>query len=263
MRVLIMSDKHCGHKSGLTHPDFDSRPNNIESTNYKYWRIRNKEWNWFSDMMEKLKPIDVAIVNADNIDGRGDKSGGTELLLRDRNEQVDCAIACIEEIGAKDILMTYGTPYHTGSMEDWEDQIAKGVNAVKIESHGHAELNGLVFDYRHHVGRSSVPYGKFTAIAKEKLWNQLWAERGEYPSADVIVRSHAHYLAFCGGPGWLAVTTPGLQGYWSKYGSRRVSGDVDFGLVWFDIKDRKEWSWDYRVKRLRSKRDVIKIRTEN
>lgn len=258
-RVVIASDLHSGHQVGLTHPKFERRPEDTKSRQYKYYQIRRKTYRWFKDTIDSLQPVDVALINADCIDGRGEKSGGTELLLTDRLEQVDCAVACIEDIKADKVVMSYGTPYHCGQIEDFEDLVAKGTNALKIESHGFASVEGVRFDYRHFVGNSSVPYGQFTAVAKEKLWAQLWAQRDEYPDCEVVIRSHVHKLAFCGGTDWLALTTPSLQAYWTKYGTRRMSGTVDFGLVWFDIVDKDNWTWHYKIKRLKSHQDVLHL----
>ncbi|MCJ7761108.1 hypothetical protein MUP59_08230 [Candidatus Bathyarchaeota archaeon] len=258
-RVLIIADLHSGHQVGLTHPKFERRPEDTTSRQYKYYQIRRKMWKWYAETVADLQPIDVLIVNGDCIDGRGEKSGGLELLLLDRNEQVDCAVACINECKANKVLISYGTAYHSGQIEDIEDIIAKDVKAIKIESHGFVSIEGLRFDYRHHVGNTSIPYGQFTPIAKEKLWAQLWAQRDEYPDCEILVRSHVHRLAYCGGTDWLALTTPSLQAYWTKYGTRRMSGTIDFGVVWFDIVDKDTWTWHYRIKRLKSHQNVLKV----
>ena len=247
-RVVIISDLHCGHKAGLTHPDW----NPIYSTHspkYRGYRQRSVLWKFYASAAKELQPIDVLIVNGDAVDGKGKKSGGTELLTSDRDEQSDMAIAAIEEMAAGKVFMAYGTPYHTGNSEDFENLVAKGAKA-QIKGRDWLDVNGVVFDYRHWVGRSSIPHGRYTPLAKEKLWSGLEAEHGEYPKSDVILRSHVHYLAYCGGYGWLGVITPSLQGS-SKYGERQVSGTVDFGVVWFDINDRKDWSWHYKILKLR------------
>ncbi len=258
--VAVASDLHCGHQVGLTHPDFDARPQDSRSDAYRLWKLRRSCWNFVVDKAAQLQPIDLLIVNGDCIDGKGDKSGATELITVDRNEQCDMAIAGIEQFAAKDIVMSYGTSYHTGAREDFEDQIARQVGVLKIGSHDWVDVNGLMFDYRHHVGSSVIPHGRHTAIARERLWSVLWAERDEYPRSDVIIRSHVHYFAYCGGDDWLAMTTPALQAYGSKFGARRASGTVDYGIVSFDIKDRESFSWTkHLLKFKRQKPQVIKI----
>jgi hypothetical protein len=85
---------------------------------------------------------------------------------------------------------------------------------------------------------------------KEQIWNQLWADRGEYPLAHVLLRSHVHYHVHVGGVGWMAMTLPALQGYGSIYGARRMSGLVDIGIVSFDVFGPNQYHWEPRIFRM-------------
>jgi hypothetical protein len=87
------------------------------------------------------------------------------------------------------------------------------------------------------VGGSTIPHGRFTATAKERLWNVLWNERELRPKAQVILRGHVHYATFCGEPGWVAMTLPALQGMGTRYGGRVCSGTVHWGAVIFDVNE--------------------------
>ena len=247
-RVLVVSDFQCGHLVGLTPPGFDADREPVRHR--EFYDMRRTIWRWFKRTVNKLSPIDILIVNGDAVDGKGQASGGTEQLYMDRNDQAEMAAAVIRTIDAKKIVMSYGTPYHTGQLEDWEDAVARDVEAEKIGGEDVIDVNGLIINYRHHVGRSTIPHGRFTPIAKEMLWNMLWAERGEYPKADVLIRSHVHYHVYCGSPGWLAMTTPALQGYGTKYGGRRMSGTVDIGMVVFDVKSKERYTWMSELLRL-------------
>ncbi len=242
-RVLVISDEHTGHDLGLTHPsdDFDDG-----TTHYQ---VRRTIWDWYCPLVKKLKPH-IVINNGDCIDGKGKKSGGTEQLTADRMKQCKMSVKTLSVIpGKPKFFMSYGTGYHTGDDEDFEDIIAREMKAEKIGAEDTIDVNGLLINYRHHVGSSGIPHGRHTAVAKEKLWNNIWSERGEYPKADVILRSHVHYHNFCGGPGWLAMTTPALQGYGSKYGARRCTGAVDVGMVHFDIRGKDDWTWESHILR--------------
>ena len=46
------------------------------------------------------------------------------------------------------------------------------------------------------------------------------------------------------------MTTPGLQGYGSKFGARIMSGTVDIGLVHFDVYGPNQYDWDKHLWRL-------------
>lgn len=253
-----MSDLHAGHVVGLTPPSWHDTPSKTaEPVRAKLANFRTKAFDIYYNTIKSLKPIDVLLVNADCIDGRGEKSGGTELLTTDRDKQCDMAAEIIKCVGAKKIVMTYGTPYHTGTLEDFETQIAKEVKAEKIGGHEWVKVNGLVFDLKHKVGSSTIPHGRFTSIAKEKLWNTLWSEREESPKSNVIIRSHVHYHGYCGGNDWIAMTTPALQGPGSKYGSRQCSGTVDFGLIHFDVTPNGSYSWESHITKMLNKQDMI------
>ena len=247
-RIVCVSDFHAGHIVGLTPPAWDiDRPRPQLAKSFK---MRRALWDFYSQSLKALQPIDILIVNGDCIDGRGEKSGGTELLYVDRQDQVDMAVDCILEAKAEKVVMSYGTGYHTGKEEDFEKDIAGKVGAAKIGSVDSIEVNGTIINYRHYVGGSQVPHTRHTAIARDHLWNVLWAERGEYPLAHIILRSHVHYHSFAGGPGWLAMTTPGLQGYGSKFGARNISGMVDIGFVYLDITGKGEYTWGTKIVRM-------------
>ena len=233
-RMVVISDLHCGHRVGLTPPKWQQNDDN------KYAKVQKSVWKFFTEQLEKIKPIDIVVINGDAIDGQGKKSGGTEHITTDRNEQVDMANECIQQIGAPKIYMTYGTGYHTGNEEDFESILATQISS-RIKSHLQLDVNGLIFDFKHKVGSSTVPYSRATAIGKEQIWNLVWAESKGMPISDVIVRSHVHYYDLSKRNGKTMVTTPALQGYGSKYGSRLCSGTIDIGFLSFDVTDRDDW----------------------
>lgn len=242
--VVIVSDFHCGHVVGLTPPDYQSASGSLA----KFGEMQKAVWDFYSGWLKKLQPIHLLIKNGDAIEGKGERSGGTELIEPDRTEQVQMSIKCIEQAKAKNIVMTYGTPYHTGVNEDFERSIADAVGA-KIGSHEWIDINGVIFDCKHKIGSSVIPHGRHTAIARDRLWNQLWSIDAQQPLADVIIRSHVHYYTFNGDADVLAITTPALQGYGSKYGARQCSGRVDIGLVWFRIDDKGDYKWKPEIMR--------------
>jgi len=212
--------------------------------------MRRGIWGWFDKTVHSLGNIHAVIVNGDAIDGRGEKSGGTELLAADRNEQVEMAAAAIMHIPCKTRMLAYGTPYHAGQLEDWEDAVAAQVHAEKIGGEDTVDVDGVLINYRHHIGRSGIPHGRHTAVAKEALWNALWNERGEYPRAHIILRSHVHYVSYAGGADWVGITTPALQGYGGKYGTRIMSGTVDIGMIVIDVIGKGEFVWKPLIFRL-------------
>jgi hypothetical protein len=254
-RVVILSDTHCGHLAGLTPPRWQGRfaaPGD-ESKDQKIEAVQRACWDWYAKTLASLQPIDILVFNGDAIDGRGDRSGGTELISTDRIVQMEMALAVIREAKAKHHLLTIGTGYHTGNEEDWEVQIAQRLGA-KVGSHEWLDVNGLIFDFKHHLGSSSVPHGRHTASARDRLWNLLWSVNDEQPRAQVFIRSHVHYHTYCGGRNWLSMTTPALQAAGTKYGARRCSGTVDFGFVHFDVDTDGSYQWQAHLADLQAQK---------
>jgi len=261
---LIVSDFHSGHWAGFTHPHFESVPNDTTGASHKLYVIRRMCYDFVMSEVAKLRPIDFMIVNGDCIEGKGDKSGGRENIIQDRNEQAACAAECIKAMAdpGTEIVMSYGTPHHTGKEEDFEKQIANNVGALKISNHDWCEAGGVVFDYKHKIGSSSSPVGRATALWKAAAWAQKWALRGEYPLADILIRSHVHYHVHTGGMNErprLLLTTPALQSYGSIFGTRECEGLVDFGFVWVRIYDKHNWKWDAPCLTFDHQLDIVRL----
>lgn len=252
-RVLIVSDPHCGHRVGLTMPQFQSA-----ICGDKYRKIQIECWNFVKRKIESLKPIHTLIVNGDSVDGRGKRSGGTEIIQPSVLKQADMFIEFIKWVKPKNIIMARGTDYHCSiDGEDVEDYIARLVGA-KIGDHEFIDINGVVFDIKHHLGNTSVPHGRATAISRDWLWNRIWAMHDEQPRSDVIIRSHVHWCFQCGEPGeWLGIVTPALQAMGTKFGGRRCSQHIDYGFVHFDVNDKGEYIWQAHKERIKSQRATV------
>lgn len=242
-RLVVIGDLHCGHRAGLTPPGWQYQENEQEPERANFGRIQRAIWDFYAKTIEALKPIDILVVNGDAIDGKGERSGGTEQLEADRIKQVEIAAECIGHAQAKAVIIIYGTGYHVGKEEDFERILGDRVNAQKVGGHEWLDVNGVIFDFKHFVSSSVIPHGRFTSMARDALWNKLWAADEMQPNADVVIRSHVHYHRFAGEPGTLMMTTPALQGFGSKFGVRMCSGRVDIGLVSFDVQSREDWTW--------------------
>lgn len=226
-RLVVISDTHCGHKYGLTPPEWQTEGH------------QKSLWKLFVARASKAKP-DVLLINGDAIEGKGSRNGGIELITTDRHEQGDMAKRCFDVFGAKKILMTFGTPYHTGPDENFERPLADKLDA-HIENRLLFEVNGLRFDVRHHSPGSATPYGPVASLQREKVMALLDARvrRG-----DVVVRSHVHKLFCVKDHHGMVITTPCFQTH-TEYGARSCNGDIDLGFVVFDIKNQNEWGWAY------------------
>ena len=244
-RLVVISDLHCGANTGLTPPDWQQKfVKNDRIKRNKFAILQGQCWDFYDKTIQSLKPIDILVVNGDMIDGRGEKSGGTELIGTDRQGQAEMAAESITRASAKNIILTYGTTYHVGSNgEDFENLVKDYVKADSLGAHEWVNVNGLIFDFKHHIGSSSIPHGRHTATSRDYLWNVLWSERGEQPKAKILCRSHVHYFGFAGNKDFLGLTTPALQSQGTRFGSRICSGTVDFGMVVFDVYPDGTYTW--------------------
>lgn len=247
--VIVISDLHCGHKTGLTPPAWQIKKDRFPAIS----AYQKASWTCYKGWAKENQNPDLLVVNGDCIDGRGEKSNSVELLTSDRLEQCTMAQRVIEQWNAKKIVMLRGTPYHTGKGVDYENVIAERIEA-EIYDKINIKIEDVIVNFRHKASRSSIPHGRHTPIAKERLWNKIDNET----NAHIFIRSHVHYYSFCGGLDWNAITTPALQGK-SKYGSKICTGMVDFGLLKLQI-EQGEWTWEALTAQLEeSNHQMIKV----
>lgn len=256
-KVLVIGDLHCGSMQGLTHPNWIVK----KERNEHYCKLQNEMWSNYVDMCQSFGKVDVLVVNGDVIDGKGSRSGGTELITCDMLEQTDMAIAALEEISASKTYFTYGTPYHTASAsgEDFDKIVANAFNAP-IEDELNIEINNLLFNIKHKVNSSFSPYNRAATVGKHRLWDALGGLRENDSIADVYIRSHVHYFSFCGESNWTAFTLPALQASETKYGARQCYGITDWGMCLFNVADGKLAGWECQMVELNSnKKKIIRL----
>ena len=242
MRILVEGDNHGGSIAGLTprrwQPSMLSRG---DTPRAKLDRLIIDVYNERKRLLKKYGPFDRYIHTGDSLEGKGWRSGGTELITTSMEEQAEIAVAGIDEVRlyANRGFKSYGvrgTGYHTAvDGDDWDNIVAKDAGFDAFDDELRIRANGYLFDVRHHVGTSSTPYGRFTAIAKANVWGSLIADREKTQRADCIIRGHAHYALHCGDPTFEALICPSLQLAHTKYGKRRCEGRVDFGITVIDV----------------------------
>ena len=232
-KILVISDLHCGSRSGLTPPNWLS-----SLSDSKRRQTQQETWDWFVEIINEIGEVDCLVVNGDCIDGKGTKSGGTELITSDLFKQIEIAKKCINHIDFNNIFFTYGTNYHCSSNgDDFEVSLAK-YYSTQIKDHLWLDVNGCIFDFKHKIQSSSVFNGRGTALLKEVQWNREWSEFGDTPKSNVLVRSHVHYCSSVSDySSYLAMTTPALQVANTKFGGRECSGTIDFGCILFTVPE--------------------------
>lgn len=237
-KVLAMGDWHCGSVGGLTPPKY------WQGDGFPYCNHQRVLWKWFSEAIKKIGPVDCVIVNGDLIDGSGYRSGGTEEITTSKSKQAEMARDVLDFVLKKtkcppeNCFITYGTAYHTGSEDDFEKDVADSFGA-RIASQHFIDIDGVVFDVKHHTTGGRGTPGNYGTLAakKEAAWNKINSTKGHEPLAGVTLRSHVHIFRYdydsSGGCG----TLPALQWPNTKYGERRCHGGYDMGVMLFNVSD--------------------------
>ncbi len=268
-RVLAVGDQHSGHMAGLTPPMYwlPERDDDPRLKRSKFARLEREMWGKYIKKLDAICPVDICLYMGDGVEGKGFRSGGTELITSDREEQAQMCAETFNEIIKRCprppvIIGVYGTAYHTSSDgEDWENLLAEKVNFNKLGAHEWVDVNGCVFDIKHQLSSSVIPHGRHTSTARELLWNQLWSDLELVPRARVLLRGHVHYHQFCGTVHRMGMSCPALQAMGTKFGARMCSGIVDWGMLHFDISDDGEIEgWTAHISDLKAQHAVaIKV----
>ncbi len=240
-RVVALADLHCGHRAGITPPDWWYSTHG-GARRAQWGRVQQELWRHYVHMAQEYAEPDLLIVNGDIIDGQARGSAGTELITSDLHEQAEMAIEALSIWKAKKIILTYGTDYHvTLDGQDMEVFIADALDA-DIDDHAFIKVNGVVFDVQHYNTGGRLPHTRPNSLGAAWLWNILHAERETQPRADIYLRAHLHFFAYIGDGGRLALQQPALQAV-SKYGLRRMNSTADWGIVVFEIAGPGQFSW--------------------
>lgn len=249
-RIRFLGDLHCGHRAGLTPPAWWPS----EEADPHACRLLDEMWLRWRDLCTRLPKPDWCVVNGDAIDGRGERTGGAELLAgcADRTKQAEMALDCLSMLSPRrGWKMTRGTPYHTGECEEYENILA-GKLGAEISDRLNLECGPWIFDVRHALGGTSVPYGKTTAISREHIWDMLWGEWDCQKPENVIIRSHLHWACHVWEPTWQGWVLPALQGPLTRFGSLRCSNVVHWGVVDAVVSSKGVLSWEPSIIRLAS-----------
>lgn len=230
-RIVVISDLHCGHVHGLTPPEYQIKRSSSQPV----------LWDAYCNLVKEVGKVDLVVVNGDAVEGKGYRNEGIELITSDRMTQAAMAAEALNLFDTKKYHMTYGTPYHTGTSENFELAVASELGA-QIEGRLALDVNGLLFDIRHHSPGSATPMGPVASLQREKVMALLddRIQRG-----GVAIRSHVHKFYAAMDHHGAVFTTPCLQTH-TEYGSRRCSGDIDLGFMVFEVNEKGEFTWNLR-----------------
>ncbi len=204
--IIVFSDIHAGSKLGLMPPEVILDEGIIvrqSPLQRKLWKM----WDEFNNIYipEWTKGEDYVIVNnGDSIDG--DHHDTSTTITRNLNDQVKIAYQILKPLidkpNCKGYFQIRGTEAHVGKSAQYEEQLAKMLNAkptskdkYKIYSRWDLWLRmggGSLIHFTHHVGNTNSAAYESTAVYKELVEAFNEAGRWHDQAPDVCVRSHRH-----------------------------------------------------------------------
>ena len=219
-KAIIFGDTHCGSLVGLTAPkDFD-----------KSTVITQKPlWDWWVKELKEIGKVDFAVCNGDAIDGPGYRDTIGHIST-DTKTQRELFYEAVKPIKTSKFYFTFGTPYHVTGSESWEENIAEHFNA-EIKDMLYLDVEGHLCRFRHHAGRSDIPYGQGTQLFKEAVRDMLYSVAEESDPAEYLFHSHVHYYFRAESYNKCAVSSPCLQVPESVYGRKMRSMYYDIGFL--------------------------------
>lgn len=251
MQGIVLSDPHCGSHYGLTPPEYWYDSTNPRTRIGKLGKLQRQTWELFAGML--LKNYHFALWIGDMIDGPSPKQKGSEHITTDIEEQCTIASEVVKHVGAKYNYMVRGTAYHVGNSFDAEnwivDKCREVGNEFQIENTQFKNINGRVFDLKHHTTKTGIPHGVSTGPKKAHVHNLLWHIQSMQPVADVTIRGHVHEYCMTQNPYWTGITCPALQCLGCRY-ARRLDSQVHFGFLDLAVSKEGAISWGVKIKPL-------------
>jgi hypothetical protein len=268
VRVVAMSDMHCGTLGGLTPPRYNLAP--IENSNGLIkdasifeWEsnIRKKLWDWFSFQIELIKttsPIIALIVNGDLVHGTREKIS-QDLLYPDIEDQQEMAASIIRFIDPKELCyVARGSLFHINNGGELEKQIIAIANlsaACKVQvmnkhtPNGEEKIiiNNRVFSIQHRMGRANLNASRTRLLLKEEEYQVSQAYRyhkdwNELPK--ILIRSHTHqseyYASRAGLNKMHLINTPALCAPIGIGGRIWKPGIYEVGFFVIDLPNNKD-----------------------
>lgn len=238
-KIGCLSDMHTGSIYAICTDDPDSslgyRPNKIQTQFREQWYDTR---DWFDK-------TNIIVLNGEPFNGPNIKQNGDENWTSKMDEQVRESYRLLRDFHNKLFIITKGSNYHvkrdnTNYEEllaerlnalpyraynlDERFQIRRGVSKVRIKKNNNIDeykgpridvfvffkINGVNFNFTHHLGYSARYYYRATALSAEMA--QMEFDRGYYypkdESMDVLGRGHVHYNVYIENPSSRGFTTP-------------------------------------------------------
>ena len=243
---IIISDTHSGHLLGLTPPKYRTRREEIES-------LMGPFWEWWTKT--KKKSYDVMLHIGDAVEGEGRKDTQGHLTT-DINEQINIAAEVINSVNAKKHKFVFGTPYHAGTVADYESILAAKFSDESVDTERYLEIDGVRFGIKHVVGKSSVPSGGDIALRNQQIFDILTSDSAD-ERCQIILRGHIHEYREIKSVDQIVCSCPALKlaiSKYDKYGRKMTGGSTHVGFIEFTVDKGRVIEFSPKIYKFRSKR---------
>lgn len=208
---VFVSDTHCGSKVSICPEEgVELDDGGMYIPSY----LQKVVWNWWLQFWEYVGEVKahhdaklVVYVNGDATDGHHPRN--SQLISMVDFVQIKIArdvFTVPDRLGVARWYFTRGTPVHSGTGADLEEQVAAYFGAMKEEEGTSArthwnlyhDVYGFRYDAKHHGkgGRIHRTRGSAINLLAQEIWTQ-YLDRGQAPP-HLAVRSHVHTLADSG-----------------------------------------------------------------
>lgn len=227
--ILILSDFHTAHEAGLNPPEFHHPLNHPHGCG-PVQRELFAGYQIVIEQAKKLSPsgeIDYTFHLGDFVDGKAERTGGTECLIPDQVDAANAAGDLLLMTGARHYVMIHGTPAHDGRDNDFADvvyeRVSKEIGEDRVELHNsrYVQVEGLLYHLKHYVSTSVLAHTRYTGLARGFTTIQEWGREEGWPLPNVLLRGHVHHYHMCGDSTMSCYVCPCWQAK-SKYGARRI-----------------------------------------
>jgi len=240
MRVVVISDVHCGSHYAVFPPNYFDEDTGTMIIANEWQQKLYEEWERLAN---ELSPVDIIVLLGDVVEGNETKAKFKTLILPNIQQQAKAFLKLMEPWKWRKIFVVIGTTYHVTSDGFLiEDYIAHRLNA-EIHHNKRAfndlplEIKGKTVHFAHGISYSKVPHYQATPLARE-----LWLMRVNddyYGKFDLIVRGHVHYYMLLDRAKGAIITCPCWQ-YPTPY-QRKLSvfgARADLGIVELIFNER-------------------------
>ena len=223
-RLLMVSDLHCGHRVGLSHPDFGL--NKHQAKLFARW----------SDMCSKVGKVDGVLVCGDSSEGPNRKNNGLGCWTTDALEQIDVGVKLLKMIDADMYYTLMGSHYHIMNGNLNSDQLLARFLNGRYEPDQVIRLNQRRIHAAH---KAPVGQGEDRKPnASGRLIGNMLMNQQANGIFDVEVRGHVHYYSHTQTIAGQVIILPGWKfrdEFIASLGTNALIADI--GWVLLEVSD--------------------------